>query len=269
MSYSLIWLPSVLKAAGLQVSLCEGWETRGHGDMGRIRGVICHHTGVKGPHNMPTLRSLINGRKGGPGIEPLAGPLANLGLGRDGAYYVIAAGRSYHAGKGVWQGYASGNTSFIGIEAENDGDGEEWPPVQLEAYCHGVAAILMHEGLDVSCCAGHKEYTSRKPDPSFDMHDFRGRVAEVMAGTAAPIEPIPSVEPPPHAGAPAGRATLFRGKRGELVADLQRRLGIGTDGEYGPVTEAAVRAFQRLHGLVPDGKVGPITWRALDLHAPG
>lgn len=267
MTYSLTWLPSVLKAAGLKVAVEPGWEDRGRGDIGRIRGVICHHTGVRGPGNMPTLRALVNGRKGGPGIAPLAGPLAQLGLGRDGTYYVIAAGKCNHAGKGMWKGFVNGNASFIGIEAENDGKGEAWPEVQMEAYWRGVAAILMHEGLDVSCCAGHKEYTSRKPDPSFDMQLFRDRVADVMAGIAPPPALIPPVEPPPHAGAPSGRATLRRRDRGELVERLQHLLGIDVDGEFGPVTEAAVREFQRRHALVPDGIVGPITWHALDLHA--
>jgi putative chitinase len=36
------------------------------------------------------------------------------------------------------------------------------------------------------------------------------------------------------------------------------------DGSYGPVTEAAVEAFQESQGLTVDGKVGPETWAAID-----
>ena len=36
------------------------------------------------------------------------------------------------------------------------------------------------------------------------------------------------------------------------------------DGDFGAITEAAVRAFQESHGLTPDGIVGPLTWSALE-----
>jgi eukaryotic-like serine/threonine-protein kinase len=43
------------------------------------------------------------------------------------------------------------------------------------------------------------------------------------------------------------------------------------DGDFGEITEAAVKTFQELHDLTPDGIVGPMTWRALvtaDVAAP-
>lgn len=64
MALSLVWLPDVLLSAGLKVAKDPGWENRGDGDVGRIVGVMCHHTGVPGGgKNMPTLRSLREGRK--------------------------------------------------------------------------------------------------------------------------------------------------------------------------------------------------------------
>src|SRR5688500_10583279 len=90
MPFSLTWLPDVLEAAGLKVALEDGWENRGRGDVGQIMGVICHHTGGAGPErgNMPSLRTLRNGRAASPGLAALPGPLSQLGLGRDGTFYV-------------------------------------------------------------------------------------------------------------------------------------------------------------------------------------
>jgi peptidoglycan hydrolase-like protein with peptidoglycan-binding domain len=266
MAFSLTWLPDVLKDAGLKVSLVPGWETRGLGDVGSIFGVICHHTGVRNPNklNMPTLKSLQNGRRAEPGLAALPGPLAQLGLGRDGTYFVIAAGRAAHAGKGNFKG-VSGNLRFIGIEAENGGTANDpWPEVQLEAYERGVAAILKHLGKDASFCVGHKEYApGRKDDPSLNMQDFRVAVAGFMNGTPPVHSLIPAVEPAPPAGTPA-RPTLRRPMKSELVKVVQAKVGVNPDGNFGPNTEAAVRAFQRDHGIVPDGIVGPKTWIVID-----
>jgi hypothetical protein len=46
---------------------------------------------------------------------------------------------------------------------------------------------------------------------------------------------------------------------------LQQRLGLPADGQFGPVTLRALKAFQSRHGLVADGVVGPATRAALGL----
>jgi peptidoglycan hydrolase-like protein with peptidoglycan-binding domain len=59
------------------------------------------------------------------------------------------------------------------------------------------------------------------------------------------------------------------GSSGEVVVDLQRRLTLAgfdagaSDGEFGPRTRDALRAFQRARGLKVDGICGPKTWAAL------
>jgi peptidoglycan hydrolase-like protein with peptidoglycan-binding domain len=67
-------------------------------------------------------------------------------------------------------------------------------------------------------------------------------------------------------GGRGGKATKARSTdSGSGVAALQRALGIGADGEFGPATEAAVKRFQRSNGLTADGVVGPATRAALGL----
>jgi len=53
--------------------------------------------------------------------------------------------------------------------------------------------------------------------------------------------------------------TLRRGSKGDLVKRLQRKLGVAADGDFGPGTEAAVKAWQTANGLAADGIVGPQT----------
>jgi hypothetical protein len=263
MPYSLTWLPEVLEAAGLKVALVPGWQARGHGDMGVVKGVICHHTATPTTSsNMPTLNTLIQGR------SDLPGPLSQLGLGRDGTFYVIAAGKCYHAGYGSWQGLTNGNTNFIGIEAENWGRKQDlpWPEAQMTAYHRGVAAILKHVGRSAQYCAAHREYAlplGRKPDTVFDMAVFRTVVDALLNEGVPPLSLIPAAEPAP-AGAAIIRPTLRRGSQDKWVNTLQTRLGLTPDGLFGAGTEATLRTFQRQHNMVPDGIAGPKTWQMID-----
>ena len=54
------------------------------------------------------------------------------------------------------------------------------------------------------------------------------------------------------------------GSSGGDVVDLQRKLGIETDGDFGQITLDAVKKFQSAHALDPDGVVGPKTWEELE-----
>ena len=275
MAFSLTWLPEVLTRAGLKISLDPGWETRGAGDVGRIFGVICHHTVGARSQNIPSLDTLRNGRParpaspGRPAQRRLPGPLSQLGLARDGTYFIIAAGRANHAGDGEFTfpggiRVVNGNSNLIGIEGENAGGVGDlpWPAVQIDAYHRGVAAILRHLGRGAEFCIGHKEWAPRrKPlDPRLDMNAFRASVAAILNGTA----PAPALIPPAEPPGTQRRPTLRRGMTGPLTRLVQMKVGVTADGNFGPGTEAAVRQFQRAHNLVPDGIVGPATWDALD-----
>jgi peptidoglycan hydrolase-like protein with peptidoglycan-binding domain len=66
-----------------------------------------------------------------------------------------------------------------------------------------------------------------------------------------------------------GQPTISPGATGDAVRRLQRalrrtpNLSLTVDGEFGPLTEAAVKEFQQGAGLAVDGVVGPLTWAAL------
>ncbi|MGY1946561.1 peptidoglycan recognition protein family protein [Nocardia asiatica] len=169
------FLADVLRAEGLKVIEHDGWRSRGHGDFSNVRGVLCHHTAGGGPNDWAIVQ---NGR------SDLPGPLAQLVLERDGTFRVIAAGVCWHAGRGSWPGWPTDNANYcvIGIEAVNDGRGQEWPAVQLDAYKRGCAAILRFLGRTADDCVGHKEYSSEgKIDPfGIDMDAFRRDVQEII-----------------------------------------------------------------------------------------
>jgi peptidoglycan hydrolase-like protein with peptidoglycan-binding domain len=61
-------------------------------------------------------------------------------------------------------------------------------------------------------------------------------------------------------------AILKRGLAGEPVRRLQAKLGVPVDGEFGPNTEAALKAWQKGKGLTADGIAGPDTFMAMGLH---
>lgn len=53
------------------------------------------------------------------------------------------------------------------------------------------------------------------------------------------------------------------GDRGQDVRAIQRAVNVKPDGIFGPITEEAVRDYQRRHDLAVDGIVGPNTWNVL------
>lgn len=178
----LDWLADVLREAGCRVIETPGWRTRGT-DLVTVRGVVWHHTASSTKSSDEAVANLlVRGR------SDLPGPLCQLGLQRDGSFVVVAAGRANHNGFGTW-----GNQS-IGIEAYNNGVGEPWPAVQLDAYDRGTAAILRHLRLSTAEVKGHRETDPhRKIDPAgIDMDAARQRIAALL--TYRPPAPTPQPE---------------------------------------------------------------------------
>lgn len=83
----------------------------------------------------------------------------------------------------------------------------------------------------------------------------------------------PTPPPTPAAVAWPGGRHLKRGTtRADHVRTVQAALNrhgarLAVDGRFGPLTEAAVKAYQRAHPpLAVDGIVGPATWSSLHAH---
>lgn len=91
------------------------------------------------------------------------------------------------------------------------------------------------------------------------------RGTTIVIDLGSPAAPTDSLERELESGQP----TLRHGSQGSAVSDLQARLAAlrfspgPIDGRFGPLTGAAVRAFQSSRRIQDDGIVGPQTWAAL------
>jgi hypothetical protein len=89
-----------------------------------------------------------------------------------------------------------------------------------------------------------------------------GAVRRSTTATAKPAAPT-------AASALSARPLLGLGATGPAVTFVQHALHVSATGYYGPLTQAAVRAFQAQHAIPAVGTVGPLTWRALLTAAGG
>ncbi len=154
-----------------------GWETRGSSAFAPACS-IGHHTAGPLSGDRPSLNICVNGR------TDLPGPLCNDFLSRT-KVVLVAAGRANHAGTGGYRGLA-GNSAAFGNEAESTGvlrrDGSpDWSEFQRWAFPRVHAAHLWLLGRGPEWYIGHRDWTSRKIDPTaIDTLDMRAQIADVM-----------------------------------------------------------------------------------------
>lgn len=107
--------------------------------------------------------------------------------------------------------------------------------------------------------------THNDPGPAFDWSGFLARVQSHAGGS-----PVPPPSPSTGGWDMAQFNNLVRGATGWEVRGLQGLLNaqgsrdsngntLAEDGNFGPLTESAVRGFQSAHGLSVDGEAGPHT----------
>jgi hypothetical protein len=124
-----------LRGVGLVVVESDGWKTRARSSGGFAApplGVQWHHTASQtSPENDIHWQT--------EGCDDA--PVGNMTIMRDGSVWMVAAGAANTAGKGgplaLSRGTVpldSGNSTTWAIEVANNGVGEPWPAVQIDAY---------------------------------------------------------------------------------------------------------------------------------------
>ena len=195
-----------------------------------------------------------------------------------------------------------GRVSLYDIEVEDDhsfvadglavhnsgGPADPWSPRMLDAY-HRVVAALCHyaeHGPEMVC--GHREWAPRrKPDPTFNLDEFRMSVKGLLGAVSSPVIPPPVViddqagrllllfaSSYDKQGGPGTWPTLKAGATGDFVRLVQgtcRSLSgapNAIDGVYGPATQTAIANIQRIAQrgnplIVVDGFCGFQTYQVL------
>ncbi|MCL2695507.1 MAG: peptidoglycan-binding protein, partial [Clostridiales bacterium] len=86
-------------------------------------------------------------------------------------------------------------------------------------------------------------------------------IFQLVTGGVPPSQSFPGT--PLTLGSSGSAVRLMQGYLQELRAVYPAIPALTVDGIFGPATQAAVMAFQRLFNLTPDGIIGPITWEAI------
>ena len=160
-----------------------------------------------------------------------------------------------------------GRPRFWGTEFE--GGLEEWSPEMHEAMARANRGILDWLARPIETHVEHKTWApTRKIDRLGYTADLgRQRIAAVTGGEFTPPPPPAPSNPwagaDPNAEFAPGSRVLRLYRAGSDVKYVQAKVGVETDGFFGPGTTAAVKAWQRANGLVADGSVGPLTWARL------
>jgi lysozyme len=85
-----------------------------------------------------------------------------------------------------------------------------------------------------------------------------GLVKRRAAEKALFLKPVPP-PPPKYPGYPIRE----RSTNTVAIKEIQKKIGVTSDGVFGVKTTAAVKAWQKAHHLTADGIVGPKTWDLL------
>ncbi|MCL2619497.1 MAG: peptidoglycan-binding protein [Defluviitaleaceae bacterium] len=138
-----------------------------------------------------------------------------------------------------------------------------------------VADTSRFDSLTTTAVRAFQRHFGLNPDGIVGPITWR-KLYDVYWGIHKNIErPQPAPPPVNPPGMPPYPGTALRvGSTGENVRRVQQALNrlahsipgiseLNVDGNFGPLTQTSVMAFQRIFGLNVDGVVGPITWERL------
>ena len=208
------------------------WDER-PADAGPVDTLVLHYTGMVSAE--AALARMT---------DPRAKVSAHWCIGEDGTLWrlVPEERRAWHAGLSEWRGRPAVNDVSIGIELVNPGHEygyRPFPEAQMDALLDLARAIVARHPIDPRNVVAHSDIApTRRRDPG-ELFDW-ARLARAGIGIWPESEADPAQDGPP----------LRQGDRGADVRVCQvslRAIGYGlvADGDFGPATAAAVRAFQR------------------------
>jgi hypothetical protein len=237
-----------------------------------------------------------NGFGGSRNGQPINGVVIHHVAGTNGLGYVANANTrnshpTYHiANSGAVTGvvhpdrrpYSTGGTpdpNAVTFEIDNSSAGGDWPvsPAALEAL---IDVIVYHASQSPRAGKGfaknepsvkqseffiawHSQYKATACPGPFIMSQL-DYIVDQCSKRASGVAPAPTPAPAAVPTKPRLTSSLRRGSTGANVRYLQTALGgLKVDGQFGPITDRAVRAFQAAQGIKVDGIVGPITWGRL------
>src|SRR5262245_16950073 len=167
---------------------------------------------------------------------------------------------------GVAAGYCLSEAGFIPPFGPTDTTRFGWADsfrtspnfVKLSDYVPGAIVVMTRSGgnhvtffesesgSNINCRGGNQSN-------SVNVSSFpKSNVTGIMWPKDYPMPDIP-------------RSTIQKGSTGPDVVACQTTLGVyPADGDFGPITDGAVRGYQAAAGIIVDGVVGPATWDKLD-----
>lgn len=199
------------------------------------------------------------------------------------AFHICLAGSFAGWSRGKWLETDASDGKNEDLELTNAARIIAWWCFKYNIPAEYIGGKGIPWGKDGIC--GHADFGSwggghTDPGPNFPWDELIRRVKAFLAGTTPVVVPPPPPigaggQPPVDPGASKYfTGLLYIGSEGPQVSELQRRLRdayasyaghLPVDGDFGPLTDAAVREFQRRSRLVVDGIVGPQTAAALKL----